>query len=216
MRKTVIFDMDGTLLDTLEDLYLSVNRAMDAFGFPPRSKDHVRRSVGNGIYQLMRSCIPQGEDNPHYAECVEFYRREYSAHMNDHTAPYPGISELLEKLKKEEYRLAIVSNKPDAAVKGLSRKFFQEQISVAIGESSKIARKPAGDTVFAAMKELGVPREDCIYVGDSEVDAQTAGNCGIPCILVTWGFRSREVLERQNVWKIVDTAEELREELSLQ
>lgn len=215
MRKTVIFDMDGTLLDTLEDLYLSVNRAMRAFGFPERSREHVRASVGNGVEKLMQACVPEGKKNPRFVECLAYYRKEYGAHMNDHTAPYPGIIELLKKLKNSGYRVAIVSNKPDQPVKGLCERFFQDLIPVAIGESPQVARKPAKDTVVAAMEELDAGKDDCIYIGDSEVDVLTAKNSGIPCVLVTWGFRDRETLEKLGAWKIVDTAEELGKVLGL-
>ncbi len=209
MRNTVIFDLDGTLLDTLEDLYLSANAAFESFGLPPKSREEIRRSVGNGVEVLMRRIVPEGEDNPYFEGCMRAYREHYQAHLNDHTRPYQGIPGLLEELKRRGWRLAIVSNKPDAAVKELNRQRFQEWILLAIGESPKVKRKPAPDMVLAAMEELGASREECVYVGDSEVDFKTAENCGLPCILVSWGFRERAALEGLGAGKIVDSPEEL-------
>ncbi len=194
MKEAIIFDMDGTLLNTLEDLYLSTNAALAKYGFPERTLEEIRQFVGNGADNLMRRAVPQGEDNPHFEDCLLAFREHYGLHLNDHTGPYEGIEELLQKLAEQKIPMAIVSNKPDFAVRELSRKFFGKQIKVAIGESEGVRRKPAPDTVKRAAKELGVRMEDCIYVGDSEVDLETAENCGIPCVSVTWGFRSRELL----------------------
>lgn len=209
MRKTIIFDLDGTLLNTLEDLYLSTNAALQSCGFPARTMEEVRQFVGNGVRNLMRRAVPEGEENPRFEECFRAFREHYAVHLNDHTGPYEGIMELLEKLRKMGCPAAIVSNKLDSAVKELNRSFFGELIPVAIGESEGVRRKPEPDTVYAAMGELGVSREDCIYVGDSEVDLQTAKNCRIPCVCVSWGFRGRETLESLGAERIVDTAEEL-------
>lgn len=209
MRKTIIFDLDGTLLDTLEDLYLSTNAALESCGFPLRTKDEVRQFVGNGVRNLMRRAVPEGEGNPRFEECFLTFQKHYAAHLNDHTGPYEGVAELLEKLSKLGYPMAIVSNKSDYAVKELNRNVFGTLIPVAIGESEGVRRKPEPDTVYEAIQELGAHKEDCIYVGDSEVDLQTAKNCGIPCISVSWGFRGREVLEGLGAKRIVDTTKEL-------
>lgn len=214
MRKTVIFDLDGTLLDTLEDLWCSVNAALEAFACPRRTREQVRQAVGNGVRNLMRLSVPGGEEHPHFEECFHAFQKHYAEHLNDHTGPYAGIMELLSRLKAEGYACAIVSNKSDSAVKELSRRIFRAYIPVAIGESADVRKKPAPDTVYAAMRELGVEKEDCIYVGDSEVDAMTSKNSGIPCILVSWGFRDRSMLEKLGVACIVDSAQELYEKIA--
>lgn len=194
MRKAIIFDMDGTLLNTLEDLYLSTNAALAQYGFPRRTLEEVRQFVGNGAYNLMRRAVPGGEENPLLKDCLSAFEVHYGRHLNDHTGPYEGIPELLERLAEKETPMAIVSNKPDFAVRELNKKFFGGWIRAAIGESEGVRRKPAPDTVEQAARELGVRMEECIYVGDSEVDLETAKNCRIPCVSVTWGFRSREYL----------------------
>lgn len=214
MRKTVIFDLDGTLLDTLEDLWRSVNTALEAFACPGRTREQVRQAVGNGVRNLMRLSMPAGEENPYFEQCFHAFQEHYARHLNDHTGPYPGIMELLAKLREEGYTCAIVSNKSDSAVKELNRRIFGAYIPIAIGESENIRKKPAPDTVYAAMRELGADREDCIYVGDSEVDLLTAENSGIPCITVSWGFRDRDVLEKLGAACIVDSAEELYERIA--
>lgn len=213
MKKAIIFDMDGTLLNTLEDLYQSTNAALVRYGFPERTLEEVRQFVGNGAINLMRKAVPEGEENPHFQDCLHAFKEHYGEHLNDHTGPYDGIPELLRKLSKESVPMAIVSNKPDFAVRELNEKFFGSWIRVAIGESEGIRRKPAPDTVEQAAKELGVRMEDCIYVGDSEVDLETAKNCRIPCVSVTWGFRSRELLESLGAERTAEDAEELYETL---
>ena len=193
-RNTVIFDLDGTLLNTLDDLADSVNHIMAAYGFPSHTRDRVRQMVGNGIYVLFEQAVPGGRENPAYEACVKDFQVYYAAHMRVKTGPFPGILEMLSQLKAEGYRLAVVSNKFDAAVKELCRDFFGDTIEAAIGESLGVARKPAPDTVFAAMKQLGAAPEDCLYVGDSDVDIETAKNSGIPCLSVSWGFRDKAFL----------------------
>lgn len=209
MMNTVIFDLDGTLLDTLEDLYLSVNAALGKFGFPLRTREEVRQSVGNGVRNLMLRSVPDGESNPQFEDCFLAFQEYYKIHLNDHTAPYDGVMPLLEKIRERGWKTAIVSNKTDSAVKELNRQVFGKVIPLAIGESAGVKRKPEPDTVYAAIRELGVKREDCVYVGDSEVDFRTAQNSGIPLILVSWGFRDREVLEKLGAETITDTPEEL-------
>ncbi len=157
----------------------------------------------------MRQAIPQGEENPHFEECLQAFKIHYGEHLNDHTGPYDGILELLEQLSKEGVPMAIVSNKPDFAVRKLKERYFGGLISVAIGESERVRRKPAPDTVEQAAERLGVRLEDCIYVGDSEVDLLTAKNCGIPCVSVTWGFRSRELLISLGAEHMAEDTEEL-------
>ena len=209
MRKAILFDMDGTLLNTLEDLYYSTNAALVAYGFPKRTIEEVRQFVGNGLRNLMRQAVPDGEEHSHFEDCMKTFKEHYGVHLDDHTGPYPGILKMLQILAEKGYVMGVVSNKPDFAVKDLAKRYFGEHILVAIGESEKVRRKPAPDTVEQAARALGVSMEDCIYVGDSEVDLETAKNCRIPCVSVSWGFRERELLEKLGAKEIADTTEEL-------
>ena len=211
MIKGVLFDLDGTLLDTLEDLYQSVNAALAACGFPERTRMEVRSFVGNGVRNLMVRSVPDGEENSKFEECFQKFREHYAAHLNDHTAPYVGIMELLAELKEKGIPTAVVSNKSDAAVKELCRETFGDLVPLAIGESERVKKKPAPDTVIEAAAEIGVPLKDCVYVGDSEVDLATAENAGIPCISVSWGFRDKELLESLGAKTLLDTVAELRD-----
>lgn len=211
MIKGVLFDLDGTLLDTLEDLYQSVNAALAACGFPERTRMEVRSFVGNGVRNLMVRSVSDGEENPKFEECFQKFREHYAAHLNDHTAPYAGIMELLAELKEKGIPTAVVSNKSDAAVKELCRETFGDLVPLAIGESERVKKKPAPDTVIEAAAEIGVPLKDCVYVGDSEVDLATAENAGIPCISVSWGFRDKELLESLGAKTLLDTVAELRD-----
>ncbi len=193
---TYIFDLDGTLLDTIGDLAASVNFALRTHGMPEHSLDDVRRFVGNGVRKLMERAVPNGADNPRFDETFATFRQYYMAHSLDTTRPYEGIPETLAALKARGCHLAVVSNKMMAATQELCHHFFPDTIEVAIGEdeAAGIRRKPAPDTVFAALKALGVGKEDAAYVGDSDVDIQTARNAGLPCISVLWGFRDRDFL----------------------
>lgn len=208
-KKTIIFDLDGTLLDTLTDLTNSVNFAMERYGFPTHTEDAVRQMVGTGVSVLMERAIPGGRGFPEFENCLKDFQEHYELHKKDFTKPFPGVLEFLKKASEQGFQLAVVSNKFDLAVKGLCRDFFFPYITTAIGESPQVARKPAPDTVFAAMAELGAPAEQCIYVGDSDVDLDTAKNAGIPCISVSWGFRSREFLLEHGALQIADGIEEL-------
>ena len=193
---TYIFDLDGTLLDTLGDLAASVNYALRTHGMPEHSIDDVRRFVGNGVRLLMERAIPDGEKNPDFEATFATFRQYYMQHSLDTTRPYEGIPETLAELKARGCHLAVVSNKMMAATQELIRHFFPDTISVAIGENEAagIRKKPAPDTVFAALQQLGVGKENAVYVGDSDVDIQTAANSGLPCISVLWGFRDRDFL----------------------
>ena len=208
-KKTIIFDLDGTLLDTLTDLTNSVNFAMERYGFPTHTEDAVRQMVGNGVSVLMERAIPGGRAFPEFENCLKDFQEHYELHKKDFTKPFPGVLEFLKKASEQGFQLAVVSNKFDLAVKGLCRDFFFPYITTAIGESPQVARKPAPDTVFAAMAELGAPAEQCIYVGDSDVDLNKAKNAGIPCISVSWGFRSREFLLEHGALQIADGIGEL-------
>ena len=192
---TVIFDLDGTLLNTLDDLTDSVNHALTLNGYPVRETPEIRSFLGNGIGKLIELSIPEGLSNPQYEKCLADFRDHYLTNMRNKTGPYNGIMELLEQLDREGYKLAIVSNKFDPAVKELNQIYFEKYIKVAIGETKDIAKKPAPDTVLEALKELNSTVDKAVYVGDSEVDVQTAKNANMTCIGVTWGFRDRDVLE---------------------
>ena len=191
---TIIFDLDGTLLNTLEDLTDSVNYAMEKFGFPVHTIEEIRSFVGNGAPKLIERSIPQGTENPSYEAVLAAFKEYYAAHCEDRTNPYEGIMELLAQLKEKGCRMAVVSNKFDGAVKRLCKKYFGEYFEAAIGESADVKRKPAPDTVYRALRELSCDGSRAVYVGDSEVDIQTAQNASLPCISVTWGFRTEEQL----------------------
>lgn len=187
---TIIFDLDGTLLNTLEDLTDSVNYAMESFGFPVHTIEQIRSFVGNGAPTLIERSIPQGKENPSYDAVLAAFKEHYAAHCEDKTNPYEGIMGLLAQLKDHGYRMAVVSNKFDGAVKRLCEKYFGGYMEAAIGESADVKRKPAPDTVYRALRELSCDGSDAVYVGDSEVDIQTAKNASLPCVSVTWGFRT--------------------------
>ncbi|MBQ2329423.1 MAG: HAD family hydrolase [Oscillospiraceae bacterium] len=210
---TVIFDLDGTLLNTLEDIKDSVNATMRHFGYAERRLDEIRAFVGNGAGNLIARCLPGGRDEPGFDDILAWYDGYYTEHSLIKTAPYPGIIDLLRELNRREFKLAVVSNKQDPVVKTLARKFFSGLISVAVGESAGVARKPAPDSVLSAMRELWSEPFECVYVGDSEVDIATARAAGIPCISVSWGFRSRELLKDHGAATIISKPSELLKEL---
>ena len=208
---TYIFDLDGTLLDTLQDLAASVNYALRQHGMPEHSIDDVRRFVGNGVRLLMERAIPDGAANPDFEATFATFREHYMHHSLDTTRPYPGIPEVLTELKSRGCKLAVVSNKMMAATQELIRHFFPDTIEVAIGEheAEGIRKKPAPDTVFAALKELGTGKEDAVYVGDSDVDIATARNSGLPCVSVLWGFRDKAFLIKHGAETFVSKPSEL-------
>lgn len=207
--KTYIFDLDGTLLDTLNDLHASCNYALRTHGMPERSLEEVRQFVGNGVKKLMERAIPDGLDNPLFEETLQTFRQHYLLHNLDTTLPYPGIMEMLQQLKAQGKRIAVVSNKFYAATQDLCKHFFGDTIQVAIGEREDIKKKPAPDTVLEALRQLQVTRQDAVYVGDSEVDVETARNSGIPCISVLWGFRSKSFLLSHGATTFIETPNEL-------
>ena len=214
-RRTYIFDLDGTLLDTLQDLAASVNYALRQYGMPEHSIDDVRRFVGNGVRLLMERAVPLGAQNLQFESAFATFRQHYMQHSLDTTRPYEGIPEVLRELKRRGYQLAVVSNKMMAATQELVAHFFPE-IPVAIGEheSAGIRKKPAPDTVFEALRQLGVEKETAVYVGDSDVDLQTARNSGIPCISVLWGFRDRAFLLEHGATTLIEHPQELLSSLS--
>ncbi len=206
---TYIFDLDGTLLYTLDDLTASTNHAMRAFGMAEHTTEEVRMMVGNGIRKLIERAVPDGTGNPLYEDVYKEFMHHYLEHSLDTTRPYPGIMEMLAALKAKGRRMAVVSNKYCKATEHLCRAFFGEYISVAIGESADIRKKPAPDTVLEALRRLGVSKEGAVYVGDSEVDIATARNCGLPCISVLWGFRDKDFLVKNGGTTFAESPEEI-------
>ena len=205
--KTYLFDMDGTLLDTLDDLTAAVNHTMAQYGYPRRTREEVRQGLGNGAVKLIAALLPEGEDTPDFDAIMRDYKAWYQAHTCVLTRPYPGVPELLERLTRQGCRVAIVSNKPHGAACELAEKFFPGVPT--FGESPATPRKPAPDMVFHALASLGAEKDTAVYVGDSEVDVQTAQNAGLPLIAVSWGFRGREALARAGAATIVDAAAEI-------
>ena len=196
MFKTYIFDLDGTLLDTLDDLAAAVNFALRQYDMPDHTRDDIRRFVGNGVRMLMVRAVPDGDRNPLFDNVLATFRDYYLHHSVDLTVPYPGIPEMLTELRQRGCHVAVVSNKFCTATEELCRHFFADTVAVAIGENEAagIRRKPAPDTVFEALRQLGADASSAVYVGDSDVDILTARAASLPCISVLWGFRDRQFL----------------------
>ena len=192
--EVIIFDLDGTLLNTLEDLYIGFNYALDNFGYPKRTREEIRGFVGNGIRKAIERALPHSVEEAELEKIVTVFKKYYSEHMSEHTKPYEGITEILKELKEKGYAIGVASNKYDLAVKGLCKKYFGDLVDIAIGEGNGINKKPAPDGVLKIINELKA--EEAIYIGDSEVDIQTAKNSGLPCISVLWGYKDREFLEK--------------------
>lgn len=207
--ETYVFDLDGTLLETLKDLAASTNFALRQYDMPEHSIEDVRMFVGNGVKKLMERAIPNGLDNPKFEEVYATFRQHYLNHNLDITKPYDGIPELLRELKGRGKKLAIVSNKFYAATQDLARHFFPDTIEVAIGERENIKKKPAPDTVVEALRQLGVSKEGAVYIGDSDVDIMTAHNSGLPCASVLWGFRDKEFLLEHGATFFAEKPEDL-------
>ena len=207
--RTYIFDLDGTLLDTLGDLAASVNYALRQNGLPEHTVDDVRRFVGNGVRKLMERAVPDGAANPQFETAYATFREHYMQHALDTTRPYDGIPEVLHALKARGCQLAVVSNKMMAATQELVAHFFPE-IEVAIGEheAEGIRKKPAPDTVREALRQLNT-QHSAVYVGDSDVDIETARNSGLPCISVLWGFRDRDFLVAHGATTLISNPREL-------
>ena len=207
--RTAIFDLDGTLLDTLEDLYRAVNHALTAHTLPLRSREEVRMFVGNGVEMLIRRAVPAGCDEETTLAVLADFKANYATICKDNTRPYDGILPTLETLRKRGVRVAVVSNKFDAATKALCAEYFGELVEVAIGERADVRKKPAPDTVLEALRELGVTAECAVYIGDSDVDIRTAENCGMDCISVTWGLRDEDFLMEHGAKTLVRAPSDL-------
>jgi len=211
--KAVLFDMDGTVLNTLGDLAAAVNHTLREFSMPERSIAEVAAALGNGAAYLIAHTVPDGTPKELTDKVLAAYAPYYDAHCDILTGPYDGIVPLMQKLRERGVKLAVISNKQDTAVKPLAEKYFPGLLEIAVGESAEVRRKPNPDAVLAALCHIGVEREEAIYVGDTEVDLQTARNAGMECASVDWGFRTREQLLGFGAARIVSSAEELLEAL---
>lgn len=206
---TVIFDLDGTLLNTLDDLADSVNFALKSFNYPTRTYSEIRSFIGNGVKDLMTKSVPNNTDEETILKCLQVFKDHYKTNMQNKTAPYDGIINLLENLKSQNIKLGIVSNKYDFGVKNLNKYYFGNLIPIAIGEREGIRKKPAPDTVLIAMEELNTTKENTLYVGDSPSDMITAQNANVKGVGVTWGFRDAEVLKESGADFLINSPQEL-------
>lgn len=216
MKKAVIFDLDGTLLNTLDDLADSTNYALSKFGYPTRTIEEVRQFVGNGVAKLIERAIPEGKNNSNFEKCLSIFKENYAQNMYNRTVPYNGIIEMLSNLKSKGIKIAVVSNKFDLAVKELCKKYFEGFIDFAAGENEAqgIKKKPAPDTVLSVLNEFNFAPEDAVYVGDSDVDIMTAKNSKMPCISVTWGFRDEKFLLENGATILINAPSEIYNHLA--
>jgi len=207
--KMVVFDLDGTLLFTLEDLYLAVNHCMRTFGFPERDRKTVRKTVGNGIHKLIEDFVPEARGTDRIEEIYQEFMRYYNAHCKENTRPYDGILELVDQLREDGYLVSVLSNKGDFAVQELCKQYFGDKLDFALGLKDGLRRKPYPDTLNTILKEFDLQADEAVYVGDSEVDVELAKNAHMDCISVTWGFRDREIVEALNPGRVADTPDEV-------
>ncbi len=207
--KLAVFDMDGTILNTLEDITNAINHALRVNGYPEHTIDEVRFYVGNGLAKLVERALPEGSTEEDRKKVFDSLIPFYLEHSADTTKPYEGITKLLKDLKEAGVKCAVVSNKADPAVQELAVKYFDGLFDISIGESPEIKKKPAPDMTWKVLDKLGIAKEDAVYIGDSDVDIQTARNSGLDEILVDWGFRSREFLEEHGAKRIVSTTDEV-------
>lgn len=210
--KAVIFDLDGTLLNTIEDLKNATNYALTAFGYPARTTEEMKHFAGRGVRYMVAQALPGGEANPQFEEVFDCFRPYYEAHCQDLTTPYPGIGELLARLRRAGCKTAVVTNKLQSAADELIHDLFPD-IPLVVGDSPAVRRKPAPDGVWLALEKLGVDRADAAYVGDSNIDYETAKNAALPCLSVLWGFRTREELVACGADTFFETPEELADYL---
>jgi phosphoglycolate phosphatase len=211
MITTLVFDLDGTLLNTIEDLMISTNYALEKYHYPVHTLDEIKTYVGSGIRKLIERSLPEKEATKDFDEVFKTFQNHYSIHKEDHTAPYQGIHELLVSLKQKNYKMAIVSNKFQQGVVELCTPLFGEEIEVMLGEQEDkgIHKKPAPDMVDMALKTLGSTKEESIYIGDSDIDVLTAKNSQLDFIGCSWGFRGRAFLENMGVTKIADNPKDI-------
>lgn len=214
-HEAVIFDLDGTLVDTLDDLTDSVNFALLSFGFPERNREEVRSFVGNGVRRLIYLSVPAGTDEETSEKCLDVFREHYKNNSRNKTKPYDGITETLDKLNEAGIKTAVVTNKMQSAAKDIVEFYFGSRITLTVGQVDGVAQKPNPDGVLLVLKELGVEKEKAVYVGDSEVDCLTAQNAGVACIGVTWGFRSAKTLKESGAKIIVDEPLDILKEINI-
>lgn len=207
--KLAIFDLDGTILDTLEDLTESVNYALVDSGFPKRSLDEVRTFVGNGILKLIQRAVPLGTADKDVDKVYDTFKDYYKEHCADKTKPYAGILQLLSDLRKQGCKTAVVSNKADFAVRILCEKYFDGLFDMVLGARDGVRKKPYPDAVLEVLERMEVQKSEAVYIGDSEVDIDTANNAGLSCISVDWGFRTRDFLIEHGACNIVSSVDEL-------
>ena len=211
--KAALFDLDGTVLDTLEDLTDATNAALALHGYAPHSIEAVRSFVGNGIGNLIRRALPEGTNEAEIHTVLGDFKKYYAEHCADKTKPYEGVLEMLRTLREAGIKTAVISNKADFAVKALAERYFKALFDIAIGEREGVARKPAPDSVLEVMRDLGVTPADCVYIGDSDVDVLTAKNARMDGIFVTWGFRSEACLRESGATELVDAVPALTERI---
>lgn len=209
MIKAVIFDLDGTLLYTLEDLKDSTNFALQKYGYEELSLNDVCSFVGNGVGRLIELALPNGKNNINYKNCLETMKKHYSSRNYPKTKPYPQIIDLLKNLKNRNIKIAILSNKFDLAVKELCKRYFNKLYDEAIGESSFCKKKPCPEGLLNIIKIFNCQKDEIIYVGDSEVDIKTAQNANVKCICVTWGYRNQKFLEQNGGKNFINKPTEL-------
>ena len=209
LKKAVLFDLDGTLLDTLADLKNAVNYILNKYGYPEKSLEETKANLGFGAAELIKRSLPNGVDSDRFAIYLEEYKAYYNAHSQIETAPYTGVLDVIRNLKGRGVKVAVVSNKPDLAVGLLCRDYFDGLIDFSVGDRADINRKPDAAPVKLAMEKLGC--EKAVFVGDSEIDVKTAQNAKLPCVSVTWGFRDKQCLKEQGAEYFADTMEELEQ-----
>lgn len=209
MNKMVIFDLDGTLLDTLDDLHDSVNYALRTNNFPERTLEEVRSFVGNGIRLLIERSVPDNTSNELINKTFECFKTYYGEHCNDKTRIYPGVLNVLKQLKERNYKIAVLSNKAQYAVTRLCNIYFSDILDDAIGAQENVRKKPEPDALYKCAEKHNIGLNNIIYVGDSDVDILTARNAGVKGIAVSWGFRTKDFLISNNAERIADTPEEL-------
>ena len=209
MIKALVWDLDGTLLNTIDDLAGSVNFALSKYNLPNKTVAEVKKAVGNGVNKLIERCLENGKNNPHFTQVLETFKEHYSKNSAVKTAPYPEICETLKELKTSGYKLAVVSNKFESAVIELCKKYFPNTFDVIIGETAEIKRKPAPDMLFAALKLLKAQPQEIYFIGDSEVDIQTAQAAQIKCLSALWGFREKDILLASGATNFLTTPKEI-------
>ena len=209
--RTALFDLDGTILDTLDDLFDATNATLAKFGMPPRTRMEVRSFVGHGIANLITTSAPAGTDPALVQEMIAYFKEYYGAHCADKTCPFEGVLEMLRALRAKGIRTAVISNKGDFAVQELAKRYFDGLFDFVLGEKEPLPRKPAPDMVEYALKQMGVTSEGAVYIGDSDADVLTAKNAALPCITVTWGFRDRDFLKQFGADVIVDRVSDLQD-----